>query len=133
MTTTDPTFDLARAMPWAWAEDESWWLVTGAVSDRHTFSDCIARVLPQMVTGSEVPVFEVLVYGNPLIVGAEKITTAKRLIFVLADDPATPLYTDDADFLRATDSCATAWPDGTPGAITQPPDKGDHSTVGGTS
>lgn len=96
----------AARKPWLYAEGESWWVVTGQVSERHTFSGCIARVVPEWVSG--VPdggeaLFELLGFVSltPTLVGGGQITHAKRLVFVMADEPQTTYYTDEQVFLEA--------------------------------
>jgi hypothetical protein len=87
--------ELAAAMPWLCAQPDSMWNVTGLVNDKHTFQDCLARVLPPMVTGVDGPVFEVLIYGGPLIVNADKISKAQELLLVYASDPRQAYYAED--------------------------------------
>jgi hypothetical protein len=101
------TIELAARQPWLYAEGESWWVVTGRVNDHHTFTDCIARVVPSCITGideGEAPaLFKVIVWTKELLlVDATKISRAKRLVFVMADDPGTAYYADEQAFLEAT-------------------------------
>lgn len=94
--------ELAARMPWTVAEPESWWRVTGTDGPRHTFTDCVARVLPESVTGGGPPLFEVLVYGDPLLVPASAVTGATRLLLVEAaewDALVNPIC-DERDALR---------------------------------
>lgn len=78
----DPGVELAARMPWTVAEPETWWEVSGTVNAKHMFDRCVARVLPQMITGTEEPLFEVLVYGGPLHITASAITRARQLELV---------------------------------------------------
>lgn len=93
--------EIAARMPWTVAPPESWWSVSGQVNPRHTFTDCLARVLPPHVTGTDAPVFEVLVYGDPLIVPASSITRAQELLLVHADAPRAAYYVRDQDTINA--------------------------------
>lgn len=98
------TQELATRQPWLYAEGESWWLVTGKVNDQHIFQDCIAQVVPSYITGIDdgdgPALFKVHVWGdNRMLVDATKITRARRLIFVLADQPRTAYYIDEQDFI----------------------------------
>ncbi|MGH3656694.1 MAG: hypothetical protein ACRDUA_08535 [Micromonosporaceae bacterium] len=90
--TGNPTVELAARMPWTVAEPETWWEVTGDTSPKNSFTHCLARVLPTFITGSEEPIFEVLVYGCPFHVKASAITHARQLELV---------YTDEYDQLRS--------------------------------
>jgi hypothetical protein len=92
---SNPALELAARMPWIHAQGESWWLVTGQQSNGTGFTDCIARVVPEMITGSDVPLFEVLIYGGSHYVGAAEITSAKELLLVYAGDPRQAFYPDD--------------------------------------
>jgi hypothetical protein len=104
--TSKLTTELAARQPWLYAEGESWWVVTGQVSNRHSVTDCIAQVVPSFVTGVDdgdgPALFKVHAWGGePLLVDATKITRAKRLVFVLADEPRSAFYDDEQAFLEA--------------------------------
>jgi hypothetical protein len=93
-------------MPWTCAQEGSWWEVSGGVpKERHSFTDCLARVLPSFVTGSDEPTFEVMVYGAPFHVAASAITRARELILVDATNPREAYYDRDQDTLDRSHSC----------------------------
>ncbi|MGH3382369.1 MAG: hypothetical protein ACRDP6_47335 [Actinoallomurus sp.] len=60
--------------------------MSGTVNAKHMFDRCVARVLPPMITGTDEPLFEVLVYGGPLHVTASAITRARQMELVYADE-----------------------------------------------
>lgn len=98
--------EAAARKPWLYAEGLSWWCVTGYIAERHTFTDCIAQVVPADITGVEdgdgPALFSVYMVGTkPHLVDADQITHARRLVFVLADDPSTAYYADEQAFLDA--------------------------------
>lgn len=93
--------------PWLYAEGLSWWTVSGFIAERHTFTDCIAQVVPAHITGVDdgdgFALFSVCLIGTePHLVSADQITHARRLVFVLADEPTTAYYLDEQDFIEAT-------------------------------
>ncbi len=87
--------ELAARMPWLHAQPDSMWEVTGRQSSGGQFTDCLARVLPPSITGTDVPVFEVLIYGGGYCVSASAITRARELLLVEASDPRTAYYVRD--------------------------------------
>lgn len=97
--------EMAARMPWLQAEGESWWVVTGKVSEQHTVTECIAQVMPPMVTGVDggdgLAVFQVHTWTDMVLMTADRITHASRLVFVLAEDPDLAYYTEEQDFLTA--------------------------------
>jgi len=100
MSALKPSDELKARYPWYAATPDSIWSVTGKVSAQHTFSDCLARVLPAMVTGDHAeefpPIFEVLTYAQTgFMVGADQIERATELLLVRADDPTQAYYQDD--------------------------------------
>ncbi|MCD4535666.1 hypothetical protein LRP67_16355 [Nocardioides sp. cx-169] len=98
---TELHIELAARMPWLSAEPDSMWVASGK-SPHGSFTDCLVRALPPMVTGSETPVFEVLIYAQlGYCVPASSVTTAKELLLVMADDPRTAYYVDDQPTLDA--------------------------------
>lgn len=101
----DPAVELAARMPWTVAQEESWWEVTGSYHAGEAFINCLARVLPQYITGPDAaPQFQVLTWGDDFlssIVPASAITRARELIFVEALDPLTAYYADDQPVLDA--------------------------------
>jgi len=96
---TNPSVEIAARMPWTKARDDSWWVVSGRVSPKHSFTDCIARVLPGHITGHDIPMFEVMIYTQSNIVPASSIESAKELMFVHVDDPFEAYYEDDQQII----------------------------------
>lgn len=91
--------EIAARMPWLSAEPESWWVVSGSEGPKDSFTTCLARVLPQEISASSDPIFEVLIYGGSHYVSAASITAAKELMFVYTEDPVTAYYSDDQPIL----------------------------------
>lgn len=92
--------------PWLYAEGLSWWDVTGFINERHTFTNCLAQVVPADITGVDdgdgFALFHVHMVGTkPHLVEADQITLAHRLVFVMADEPKQAYYLNEQDFLRA--------------------------------
>jgi hypothetical protein len=80
--------ELAAKAPWLHAQEGSWWEVSGRVNPRHTFKDCLARVMPAEVTGVDsMPIFEVLTYGHSFMVNPGMIHRAREVFLVDAQDP----------------------------------------------
>jgi len=96
---SNPSLELASRMPWLHAEGGSLWIASGAYKGGGTFTDCLLRAVPEFITGTDYPVFEILLYAQTEVVSASAITTARELLFVYADDPGTALYSEDQDFL----------------------------------
>jgi hypothetical protein len=101
---TDPmlalTLDLRATKPWHFAEPDSIWEITGTYPNgRDTFTSCLARVLPSTVTGTDAPLFELLVYGERSTVCASDITAARELLLVHASEPLTTYYVRDQPIL----------------------------------
>ena len=96
--------EAAMRKPWLYAEGESWWTATGYFGPNHEFTDCIAQVVPPSITGVDdgdgPALFSVtMLGGKTYLVSADQITHARRLVFVLADEPATAYYTDEQEFI----------------------------------
>lgn len=92
----DLNVELLARMPWLAADADSIWNVTGVYGPgKGTFTNCLARVLPPFVTGSDEPLFEILLYGGPTHVPASAITSARELLLVMADEPWRAYYDED--------------------------------------
>lgn len=89
---------IVAAAPWLTAEPDSIWEVTGTYGGgQGTFTRCLARVLPETITGSDQPFFEILIYGKSEVVPAAAITRATELLLVYADNPSEAYYLADQD------------------------------------
>lgn len=90
--------EIVAAAPWLTAAPDSMWEVDGTYgNDQGTFIRCLARVLPETITGSEEPFFEVLIYGRSNVVPASAITRATELLLVYANNPREAYYLGDQD------------------------------------
>lgn len=90
--------EIVAAAPWLTAGPDSIWEVTGTYgNDQGGFTRCLARVLPESVTGGGEPLFEILIYGKSEAVPASAITRATELLLVYADDPREAYYLADQD------------------------------------
>jgi len=88
--------ELRRAKPWHFADAGSIWEITGTyMNGQDTFTRCLAQVLPGSVTGTDAPIFELLVYGERDAVSAVNITAARELLLVKASDPLAAYYESD--------------------------------------
>lgn len=87
--------EMAARKPWTVAAPDTFWVATGEKNAQHTFTDCLARVLPSFVTGTDTPVFELLLYGSSVYVPASSITSARELLLVEAKAPLEAFYEND--------------------------------------
>ncbi|NVC23382.1 hypothetical protein E7Z53_07985 [Kocuria salina] len=102
MTAPDPTaVERAARMPWTVAEEESLWVASGFYPDGGQFQECLARVIPQRITGPQTtPLFQILMWGGSGtgisdVVPASAIVRARELILVEALNPFKAYYEDD--------------------------------------
>lgn len=97
--------ELRHKKPWHFAEGDSIWVVTGIYPGGNgldSFTDCIARVVPGFVTGTDAPLFEVMVYGDEKrYVTAVDISAAFELLLVKASDPLAAYYECDQALINA--------------------------------
>lgn len=95
------TAALIRRAPWTNAQPGSMWEATGTYpGSRDRFQDCLITCVPPIITGTDTPIFTVLVHGDEgRLVPASSITTARELILVSADDPTRAYYLRDQDLL----------------------------------
>lgn len=91
---------MLAARPWEAAEDGSIWSISGDYpKGRGTFADCLAVVIPRFATGSDKPLFRFIClldeYVDPAL-----ITRATPLLLVHRDEPGTPYWEHDREWLR---------------------------------
>lgn len=104
---------LLMARPWDAAESESIWTISGEYPQgRGTFIDCLATALPHYATGGEV-LFKMIGALDDLISPAW-ITRGELLVLVYANDPSSPYYEQDADYLRGRPTELPTLPGGWP-------------------
>lgn len=91
--------EIAAAMPWLRAAEESIWEISGTYPDGGTFENCLASVLPAYVTGG--PVVFVFMGASGLIspwnapITPDRISSACELILVDANHPREAYYVRD--------------------------------------
>jgi hypothetical protein len=99
--------ELRHKQPGHFADSASMWVVTGTYPEGSKygpggFRDCIARVVPGFVTGTDAPIFEILLYGDEKhLVTAVDITAAYELLLVKASDPLSAYYECDQALINA--------------------------------
>lgn len=100
---SDLNTELAARMPWLYAPGDTYWIVSGTFTERHHFTDCLAYVVSEDVTGvpdgEGAALFRVSIGGpEQKYVGADRITRARQVLLVWADDPSTACdeYEQDA-------------------------------------
>lgn len=91
--------EIAAAMPWLYAAEESIWEITGTYPGGGTFESCLASVLPAYVTGG--PVVFVFMGASGFVapwntpVTPDRISSAHELILVQANNPREAYYLRD--------------------------------------
>lgn len=93
--------ELAARMPWLTAEPESIWEITGTYANgRDTFSQCLAMVMPFYITdGARAFVLIHPGVRSDELIPPDRITHAKRLMLVPADEPRRAYFADEQDFI----------------------------------
>lgn len=94
--------EMAATMPWTVAEGGSLWIASGTHHDGGTFEGCLLRCVPEELHGQPgMRLFEALVYGVThglgFLVPPDRITSAREVFLVHADDPLTAVEPDDQD------------------------------------
>lgn len=97
---------MLMSRPWDTAEPDSIWEITGEYpATKHSFTGCLAVVLPGYVHDSDRPLFEFVgalaAVNRP--VDAAWITHAVPLLLVHRTDPGTTYWQGDAVWLRRTE------------------------------
>lgn len=97
--------ELASRMPWLYAEPESIWEITGSyVNGQDTFTGCLAMVLPFDTTDGHR--LFALIHPNlqstsyTELIPPDRITHARRLVLVHADEPQTAYFEDEQDLVN---------------------------------
>jgi hypothetical protein len=87
--------EMTARRPWTKAEGESIWNINGCTpGPRGTaFTDCLAVVLPEYVTGG--PVLFKMIGALDDLISPDWITSAKELMLVHVDDTRSAYYSDD--------------------------------------
>lgn len=93
--------EIAARMPWIYAESGSIWAITGTFPDgKGTFTDCLAMVCPpQMTDGHRVFMFAAPSIADGTPIPPDRISHARRLVLVHADDPRTAYFAVDQDLI----------------------------------
>ncbi|MGW4774203.1 hypothetical protein ACWEO2_39945 [Nocardia sp. NPDC004278] len=98
--------EIVSRMPWLLAEEESIWSITGSYGgDNGAFKDCLAMVLPFGTTDGHR--LFVLIHPNQhtnptfafRFITPDRISRARRLVLVDADDPKTAHFADEQDLV----------------------------------
>jgi hypothetical protein len=93
---------MLMARPWEAAEENSIWEITGDYpGGRGTFTACLAMVVPHFVTGTDQPLFVMI---SPALqrdepISPAQITHAVPLLLVHRDDPSTPYWAADREWM----------------------------------
>ncbi|WP_280320066.1 hypothetical protein [Nocardia wallacei] len=101
MTDEAINLELAARMPWLYAESESIWAITGTHHNgRDTFTNCLAMVMPFYATdGHRLFVLIQPQLNDQRPIPPDRITHARRLILVHADEPRTAYFADEQDLV----------------------------------